>query len=244
LENKVLYLSELALGILAKAQKHDVYIPHNDVYINAEITDLYKELFSLTSKGILEISEESGLLKICDDFAPALKNIFNANMLITVNDCSLISNRMYYFASSGITELSFNENRKKYRVTLLNNPDFVNCIQEFLRLPASYNNDHSETELFIDLMEKNIDRNKQAFSTEYLNMSIDEIVSSADNITSVIDLFSCRTSKVVSRIMICQCSVYYKIVKVTSDKVNVVNYNFNAFEDMIGESIGEFYDHN
>ena len=244
MEDKGLYLSELALGILAKAQDHDVFIPSSDVYKNAEITDLHKELFSLASKGILEISEKSGLLKISDAFLPVLKNIFNAKLLTTVHNCYSDSNRMYFFAHTGITELSLNANRRKYRMMILNRPDFTNCIREFLDLPTSYNNSNSETELFIDLIEENDLLREQVFSTKYLNMSIDEIKSSADNITSVIDLFSCQTKKVVSRIIVYKCSVYYKIVEITSDRVNAINYNFNAFEDMLSESIGEFYDNN
>lgn len=244
MEDKSLYLSELALGILAKAQKHDVYIPDSDVYKTAEITDLHKELFSLASKGILEISEQSGLLKICEEFLTVLKNIFNAKLLITTHNCSSDSNRMYFFAPTGITELSRNVNRQKYRMMLLNRPEFTNCIREFLELPTPYNNSNSETELFIDLIEENDCRKEQVFSTEYMNKSIDEIKSSVADVASVIDLFSCQTNKVVSRMIVYKCSVYYKIVTVTSDKVNVINYNYTAFEDMLSESIGEFYDNN
>lgn len=244
MEDKILYISELALGILAKSQKHDVYIPESDVYINAEDIDLHKELFSLASKGFLKISEESGLLEICDDFVPVLKNIFNATILVTANDCSLNRNRMYYISASGITELSCNENRKKYGMMFLDGSDLATRIQNFLGLPEPYNNAHSETELFIDLIEKNFDCDERSFSPEYLNMNVDEITSSVEGITSVIDFFSCQIGKVVSRIIIYRCSVYYKIVEVTSDKVNVLTYNFTDFEEMIGERVGEFYDYN
>lgn len=244
MEDKILYMSELALGILAKSQKHDVYVPESDVYINAEITDLHKELFSLTSKGFLKISEESGLFEICDDFVPVLKNIFNAKLLVTVNDCSLNNNHMYYISTSGITELSCNGNRKKYGLMVLDNSELASCIQGFLRLPEPYNNGQSETELFIDLIEKNLERDEPSFSPEYLNMNVDEITSSVDGVTSVIDFFSCKMGKVVSKIIIYRCSVYYKIVEVTSNRVNILTYNFTDFEDMIGERVGEFYDNN
>lgn len=240
LENKTFYISELALGMLAETQKNnDVYLPESNVFAGAEAVDWHKELFALASKGVVKISAEEDCFNISDELLPVLNNVFTAKAIMTVTDVCFNRNFIYYVTSLGITELSKNSSRKGYGLTLLDAHDLSSWLQEKLRLPEEYSGSTLETDIFINSVEEHLNIKDPLFSVEHLNMSIDEIKETIDDVMSVIDVFSCEEKKVVSRIVIYQRSVYYKIAEISSKGVSIVSYNGISFDDAINNCMGE-----
>lgn len=198
------YLSVLALEMLVASQGNKkAVLPVASELKKSKTKDLYAELYSMVSNGILLNEEGAGRFEINKDLAPIIKSMVSSKGVLMVVKCNRPHTPVYYYLSKdGIVKLNACSTREGVRLSRLMREELTESVICNLGLPEDIHNLDSDKEKFINIVENHQNTPYQGVCCDMLSYSREEMTDRIDGIEGYADLIVNKELKTVRRMAV------------------------------------------
>lgn len=239
------FLSILAIEMLLASQGNKkTVLPVESELKKAKTKDLYAEIYSMVSSGILLNEDGAESFEINQEFAPIIRSMISSEGILMVVKCSRPHTPVYYYLSKyGIVKLNTSSTREGVRLSRLIQEELTESVINNLGLPEVGPNLDSDKEKFINSVENHQCNPYRDVCSDMLSYSREKMIEIIDGIEGYVDLILNENLKTVKRIVVFKKNVYYKIAGITENTVNISNYSKGELFKVIEAITGVFYDY-
>lgn len=218
--SKSYFLSGLAFEVLVCSQcEEEIFLPGEGDIENADDSEIIHGMHKMVESGALIATEDSGF-DISPDFAPIIKSIVNAKVIIKALTPARIYPIYYYICNNGAAFIEPSATRKNaYRVGSVSNGELAELIHSNMELPSEdeFLQENIETFQEIIMSRGYDDSNEKTVLGITLNTSIEDAVQNED-VLCVIDIFSAESGEPFSRWIIYRLSVLEKTAVISPER--------------------------
>lgn len=234
--SKSYFLSSLAFEVLVSSQcDEEIFLPGDGEIEKADDSAIIYGMHKMVESGALVATEDSGF-DISPDFAPIIKSIINAKMIIKALTPVKAYPIYYYICDRTTAFIEPAVNRKNiYRVGAINNSELAELIHSNMELPSEdeFLQENIETFQEVIMTRGYDDTNEKTVLGISLNTPIEEAVQNED-VLSIIDIFSAKSGEPVSRWIIYRLSVLEKTAVISPARTEETSiYSHASFVDRI-----------
>lgn len=218
--SKSYFLSSLAFEVLVCSQcEEEIFLPGEGDIENADDGEIIRGMHKMVESGALIATEDSGF-DISADFAPIIRNIVDAKLIIKAMSPVRAYPVYYYICNDGASFIEPAITRKKtYRVGSVGNGNLAELIHSNMELPSEdeFLQENIETFQEIIMSKGYDDTGEKTVLGISLSTPIEEAVQTED-VLCVIDIFSAESGEPVSRWIIYRLSVLEKTAVISREK--------------------------
>lgn len=234
--SKSYFISSLAFEVLVCSQcDEEIFLPGEGEIEKADDSEIILGMHKMVESGALTATEDSGF-DISPDFAPIIKSIINAKLIVKALS-PVRAYPVYYYICNGTAafiEPAVNRN-KTYRVGTVNNAELAELIHGNMELPSEDEHIQENIETFQEIiMSRGYDDSAEKTVLGItLNTPIEETVQNED-ILCVIDIFSAESGEATARWIIYRVSVLEKTAVISPKRTEETTvYSHASFVDRI-----------
>lgn len=234
--SKSYFLSSLAFEVLVCSQcEEEIFLPGEGEIDNADDGAIIQGMHKMVESGALIATEDSGF-DISPDFAPIVKSIVNAKVIVKALSPARAYPVYYYICNGTAAFIEPAANRKStYRVGSVSNAELAELIHGNMELPSDDEHLQENIETFQEvIMSRGYDDSAEKTVLGItLDTPIEETVRN-DDVLCVIDVYNAGSGEAVSRWIIYRLTVIEKTAVISQKRTEESGvYSYASFVDRV-----------